>query len=137
MGLLEYIGEIMNPGKTGTVDITKRKRKKYEIHLGMLIGKTILSIAIVSILYYFFCGMSFQWKESLLFVSGITIYSVIGYYILPKPDYTNLGWFGGFFDNPFKISDDVNRMLILARVVLSPGRLISTTVLYWIDVLKR
>lgn len=132
MGLLEYIGEIMNPGKTGTVDITKRKRKKYKIHPGMLIGKSI-----VSLLYYFFCGVSFQWKESLLFVSGIAIYSIAGYYILPKPDYTNLGWFRGFLDNPFKISDDINRMLIIARVVLSPGRLISTTVLSWIDIIKR
>lgn len=54
-----------------------------------------------------------------------------------KPDYSNIGWFGGLIDNPFKISDDVNRMIVLFMVILIPGRLISTTVVSWIHLLKK
>jgi hypothetical protein len=134
MGLIEIIGELIRPGKVGTVDITKRKREK---HIGWLIVKTILSIAIVTVLYYLIYGKSFHTKELLLYITIMAVYSAAGYFILPKPDYTNIGWLGGIFDNPFKISDDINRMLIFVMILLMPGRLISTTVLSWIDLFKK
>lgn len=133
MGLIEIIGEMIKPGKMGTIDITKRKREK---HIGMLIVKTILSIAFVTGLYYLIFGFTFHRKESLIFVAVIAVYSIAGYFILPKPDYTNVGWLGGIFNNPFRISDNINRMLIFAMVILMPGRLISSTILSWIDILK-
>lgn len=132
MGLIEIIGEIIRPGKIGTVDITKRKNEK---RIVMLIVKTILSIAIVTFLYYLIFGFSFQLKGVLLYVAVMAVYSIAGYLILPKPDYSNVGWLGGVFDNPFKISDDFNRMLVFVMVILMPGRLISTTVLSWIEIL--
>ena len=125
MGLIEFIGELIRPGKIGTVDITKRKKEK---RIGMLILKTILLVVIVVVLYYLIYGISFHIKGLLLFVSVMAVYSVAGYIVLPKPDYTNVGWFGGVFDNLFKISDDVNRMMVFITVLLMPGRLISTTV---------
>ncbi len=48
MGLIEFIGESMKPGKIGTVDTDKGKKEK---RIGILIVKTILSIAIVAVLY--------------------------------------------------------------------------------------
>lgn len=134
MGLIEFIGELIRPGKIGTVDITKRKKEK---HLGMLIAKTILSIAIVTVVYYLIYGISFHITEVLLFITVMALYSAAGYFILPKPDYSNMGWFGGIFDNPFKISDDINRMLVFVMIILMPGRLISTTVLSWIYIFKK
>jgi len=134
MGLIEFIGESMKPGKIGTVDTDKGKKEK---RIGILIVKTILSIAIVAVLYYLIFGISFYLKESLIFAVVITVYSIMGYYILPKPDYSNVGWFGGVFDNPFKISDDVNRMMIFVMLILMPGRLISTTAVSWIDLFKK
>lgn len=134
MGLIEFIGESIRPGKIGTVDITKGKKEK---RIGMLIVKTILSIAIVAVLYYLIFGISFHLKELLLFAAVMAIYSITSYFILPKPDYANVGWFGGVFDNPFKISDDVNRMLVFVMVILMPGRLISTTAVSWIDLFKK
>jgi hypothetical protein len=134
MGLIEIIGELIKPGKIGTVDITRRKKEK---RISILIIKTILSITIVTVLYYLIFGISFHTKEFLLFVAVIAGYSAVGYFILPKPDYSNIGWFGGVFDNPFKISDDVNRMLVFVMIILMPGRLISTTILSWIDLFKK
>lgn len=134
MGLIEFIGELIRPGKIGTVDITKREKEK---RIGMLIVKTILSIAIVTVLYYLIFAISFNIKELIVFIAVMVVYSVAGYFILPKPDYSNVGWLGGVFNNPFRISDNVNRMLFFIMVILMPGRLISTTVLSWIELLKK
>lgn len=134
MSLLEFLGETIQPGKTGTIDVNKGKKEK---GIGVLILKTILSIVIVVGLYYLIFGKSFQIKEFLAFAFVIVIYSIISYFVLPKPEYSNLGWFGGLIDNPFKISDDVNRMLIFIRVLLIPGRLISSTFVSWIQLLKK
>lgn len=134
MGLIEFIGESIKPGKIGTVDITKGKKEKRK---GMLIVKTILSIAIVTVLYYMIFGRSFHLKEALLFAVVMVAYSITSYFISPKPDYSNVGWFGGVFDNPFKISDDINRMMVFIMVILLPGRLISTTVVSWIEYFKK
>ncbi|MHB8131346.1 MAG: hypothetical protein ACYDEX_20385 [Mobilitalea sp.] len=134
MGLIEIIGELIRPGKIGTIDITKRKKEK---RIGILIVKTILSIVIVTVLYYLIFGISFHIKEFLLFVFVMAVYSVAAYFVLPKPDYSNVGWFGGVFDNPFKISDDLNRMMVFIMVILMPGRLISITVLSWIDLFRK
>ena len=133
MGLIEIIGEMRNPGKTGTIDITKRKRDK---HIGMLIVKTIVSLTILFGLYYLSFGMSFQIKGFLTYLLIMAAYSIMGYFVMPRPDYSNVGWLGGLFDNPFKISDDFNRMLIFVAVLLMPGRLISTTVVSWITIRK-
>jgi len=133
MGLIELIGESIRPGKIGTIDTTKGEKEK---RIGVLIVKTILSIAIVAVLYYLMFGISVHLKELLLFVAVMTVYSITGYFISPKPDYFNIGWFGGVFNNPFKISDDINRMLIFIMIILMPGRLISTTVVSWIDLSK-
>lgn len=134
MGLIEIIGELISPGKVGTVDINKGKKEK---HIGRLIVNTVLSLAIVSFIYYLIFKTSFHLKDSLLFTAVLAVYSSISYFISPKPDYSNVGWFGGFFDNPFKISDDINRMLFFSMIILMPGRLISTTVVSWIGLFKK
>lgn len=133
MGLIELIGEWINPGKVGTVDISKGEKEK---HLGLLMVKTFLSTVIIGGLYWLILGLSFHVKELLSFIAGITVYSTVSYFISPRPDYSNIGWAGGLFNNPFRISDDMNRMLIFIMVLLMPGRLISTTVLSLIDLFR-
>ena len=134
MRLIEFIGELIKPGEIGTVDITKREKEK---SIDMLIVKTIISIAIVIVIYYLNFRISFHIKEFILFVAIMAVYSAAGYFILLKPDYSNVGLFRGILNNPFRISDNVNRMLVIIMVILIPGRLISTTVLSWIDLFKK
>lgn len=57
------------------------------------------------------------------------LFFYISYYIVPKPDYSNVGWFGGLVDNPFRYSDDLNRILILFMVILYPGRFLAQTMI--------
>ena len=134
MGLMELIGELMNPGEIGTIEKVKREKEK---RLHILILKTILAIAIAAGLYYWVFGISFHFKQFVTFVTIMAVYSAAGYFISPEPDYSNVGWLGGVFDNPFRFSDDINRMLIFVRVILIPGRLIATTVASWIDYSKK
>lgn len=110
---------------------------RMELRIEMLILKTILSIAIVIMLYYLIFGISFHIKELLLFIVIMIVYSVAGYFIIPRPDYSNVGWLGGLINNPFRISDNINRMLVFILIILMPGRLISTTVLSWIVLFKK
>jgi hypothetical protein len=58
----------------------------------------------------------------------VVVYLIIAYYVHPRPDWDNLGWAGGIFDNPFRYSDDANRGLVFLLVVLSPGRFVSTAI---------
>lgn len=134
MGLFEIIGEAIRPGKIGTFTINQGEKDE---RIGMLVAKTILSIAMVSASYYLIFGMSFDLKECSVYIAILAVYSICGYFLSAKPDYSNIGWFGGLIDNPFKISDDVNRMIVLFMVILIPGRLISTTVVSWIHLLKK
>ena len=40
-------------------------------------------------------------------------------------DMNNLGWAGGLFNKPFRISEDVNRFLLFLKIVLLPGRFVA------------
>lgn len=134
MGLWEFIGEAIRPGKVGTFTIKKGKEEK---RIGRLIVKTILSTAMVALLYYLIFGISFHLKGGLEFAAALLLYSAVGYFILPEPEYSNVGWFGGFMNNPFKLSDNANRFLVFLVIILMPGRLISTTIVSWIDIRRR
>ena len=52
-------------------------------------------------------------------------YLLLAYFVKPLPDRSNLGWFGGWVNNPFRVSDNLNRFLLVLLLVLFPGRLLS------------
>ncbi len=73
-----------------------------------------------------------------LLLFGITrAYLLIAYFVLPEPDYGNMGWFGGLMDNPFRISDDLNRFLFFLRVLLIPGRFMARSIVNFFVMLSR
>jgi hypothetical protein len=53
------------------------------------------------------------------------VYLIIAFFIAPRPNFRNLGWLGGWVDNPFQYSDNLNRGLLWLKLVLLPGRLIA------------
>ena len=54
---------------------------------------------------------------------------VASYFLHPEPDYSNLGWFGGLIDNPFRYSDDLNRGLAFLFTFLWPGRFVANALI--------
>lgn len=58
---------------------------------------------------------------------ALLAYLLVSALVVPRPDLSNLGWAGGLIDNPFRLSDDVNRFKAFWKVVLWPGRLVVTS----------
>lgn len=55
------------------------------------------------------------------------IYCIMGYFAVPDPDMDDLGWAGGLINNPFRISDNINRTLLFFRIALAPGKFLAET----------
>jgi hypothetical protein len=135
MGLLEWVLEPMNPGPTGTIETgTGRQAPPAPpvIWLRFVVTITILAAVIVLTIYY---------VVPYLFCSGWFLLLLLGAYLLaglllnPKPDMTNIGWAGGIIDNPLRYSDDINRSLLMLKIILFPGRFFSLSILWWIKLM--
>ncbi len=61
----------------------------------------------------------------MIFGGAFLIYLIVGYKLDIQPDYDNMGWLGGVFDNPFRYSDDMNRFLIFFKILFYPGYLMA------------
>ncbi|MCE7071880.1 hypothetical protein LZG74_16290 [Dyadobacter sp. CY327] len=130
MGLLEWFLESGNPGPVGKVEINSPKPDddndkppgKWIIYIVTIIG---LFLA-VSGLYWVFNNVPDEgFKHTLIKLCFLSLYVVVGHFVKPTPDHTNIGWLGGLVDNPFRISDDYNRWLLFAQIILLPARLIA------------
>ena len=134
MGLLEFLFERSNPGPVGEINTSGKKPERPEIWV--LIIKLVVSIAWIGFLFYVFVLSELSAGRVIGFIVGFTIYCLVGYFIIPKPDYSNIGWAGGLMDNPFRYSDDLNRLLMMIQVVLYPGRFIAVTFIQVILLIK-
>lgn len=67
-------------------------------------------------------------RRDLLFYLGLlAFYLGAAFWLSPEPDADNMGMAGGIIDHPFRYSDDVNRRLLLLRVLLAPGRFVTVS----------
>ncbi len=130
MGIFEFIGESYNPGEIGTVDRVEINRN--DMNLKVMIAKSIIAVGLLALAYVFFSGPNTTTFNYVMFSIGIVIYCTIAFFVVPHPDYDNIGWLGGLIDHPFRYSDDINRFLIFLAVILYPGRFISRTFMTWI-----
>jgi hypothetical protein len=119
MSLFEWLGESFNPGPVGGIDTNRqplfdRRTKKGWAIFFMLIGLAVLG----ALLWFILSGENMLW--SLVFLA---FYLLISYLLTPSPDSSNLGWLGGLINNPFRISDNINRFLVFFYLFLLPGKL--------------
>ena len=126
MGLIEFIGEIYNPGKVGEIDFnrnSKPPRRKY-----ILLKFLIAALAITGIEYLFVYTFYETKIKDILPPNGFLFaYLILSYKINITPDYQNTGWVPFIIDNPFRFSDDVNRASIMIKGLLWPGKFITTS----------
>jgi len=136
MGIFEVIGEFINPGPVGKVDINDND---YNIRQKLIPIRFIFSLIIIGIIEYLFV---FQVEylnnfSGLLKVNAFLIlYLLIAYKMSIKPDYDNLGWVPFLINNPFRFSDNINRFLVILNVLLTPGRFISKSIVVFFRYLK-
>ena len=124
--MFEWLGEMITPGPIGELGAHKNVRNRTRLS-AILTGIPAVAIALLPIIRTY-ANRSTDPKLSGYLLTTLvfeTIYLLISYFAKPEPDYSNFGWLGGFFDHPFRISDDFNRFLFFLLLVLLPGRLIS------------
>jgi hypothetical protein len=128
LGIVEWLGELIHPGPLGSISFRKRRsfsRKRWVAILRFAVGGAALVIWVLYILTHEI--LSYPEVRNYLFVLTAA-YIVLGYFVQPKPDTKNLGWFGGLINNPFRISDNLNRFLLWLYVILWPGYFVSTSI---------
>lgn len=129
MSLIEWLFESANPGPVGKVEVNQEEPddggkppKKWLIYLLTLIGLLLAGVGFYWVLYprpHDSAG------TIIVRLCCFALYVVISHLVSVKPESTNLGWAGGLIDNPFRISDDYNRLLLLSQVLLLPGKFIA------------
>lgn len=138
MSFFEWLFERHNPGPTGTIEQhTKRSTGQPPAQVILFI---ILALVVLAIPFYL-AGFPFNFQQNAGLYAGILvgeiIYLLLSYFINAQPDTSNIGWMGGLIDNPFRISDDINRLLIFLKIILWPDRFISVAILNFINLLKK
>ncbi len=134
MSLWEWIFERRNPGPIGGMDI-KRSEFQNEDMPGwkqvvyFCIGLVFWVITIYQLV------LSVEKHNFFILSVILLLYLIISWVLHPKPDQSNIGWAGGLIDNPFRWSDDMNRLLLLFQLILWPGKrmLLSISLIrYWL-----
>ena len=70
-----------------------------------------------------------QWKAIAIVTATMVVYTAIAFFVRPECNGDNMGWFGGTSNDPTQYSDNINRFLWKAHMVLGPGRFTSETLL--------
>jgi hypothetical protein len=126
MSIFEWLGEMFDPGPVGTVDGPGPVFGGMKKILVGIFSAGGLALFIMAIWWIATTPDITAWKWYLSF----SIYLAFSWAVTPRPDNRNLGWFGGFMDHPFRFSDDLNRMLVFAYILLFPGKLMVAGILF-------
>ncbi|PMD90772.1 hypothetical protein BWI97_22625 [Siphonobacter sp. BAB-5405] len=137
MSLLEWLLEPANPGPVGTVKVNTpdpdnkgRRPQKWLVWVAMVAGLILVSVSLYGVFYEAGDGGI---QPVLIKLSCLVAYMLIGHFVDATPDYTNVGWLGGLIDNPFRISDDFNRLLLFTQALLLPGKLMAySLIITWL-----
>jgi hypothetical protein len=70
-----------------------------------------------------------QWKAIVGVSAAMIFYTCVAFFFRPEANGDNMGWFGGSTNDPTQYSDNINRMLWKAHMILGPGRFTAETLL--------
>lgn len=103
--------------------------------LGFIVALVALGIP------FYLANFPTQWQENWILYAGIgigeMIYLMVAFLIQPEPDTSDMGWFGGLINNPFRITDNFNRFLLFLKIMLLPGRLIAQAILNFMALVQQ
>ncbi len=69
------------------------------------------------------------WKAAPVTIGILLIYIGVAFFFRPQYNGDNMGWCGGFANDPFQYSDNINRFLFKLHMLLGPGRFAAETML--------
>lgn len=128
MSIFELIGELFNPGQVGEIDFNDR-RETY--HRKFIIIRLVISLLLLGLLEYLFLRHPKHYNDFVYILkvnAFLLIYLLISFKIKIRSNSDNLGWVPFLIDNPFRISDDFNRFLVVLKVLFMPGKYISSSI---------
>jgi hypothetical protein len=138
MSIFEWLFESDPSQKTGSID-THERFSATQPPIVTIIA-TIISIIVLGLPLYvadFPTDIAERWGTYLGIIGAEIIYLIIGFFVDAQPKTNSMGWMGGLIDNPFRISDDINRILFIVNILLLPGRLISVVILNFVVLVAR
>ena len=97
-------------------------------HPRILLIRGVIGVALLAGATGWIASGSSSTADFAMGVLALLTYCVAGHVITPRPNYNDVGWLGGLVNNPFRLSDNLNRWLIFARVVLAPGRFMTSSI---------
>ena len=135
MSLFEWFCERKNLGAIGTLEVGQRGLPSRSN--GMIAFRFV--IAFTFIVSFYFLLYSSAWPitvETFIIPSILLVcYCLFGFFIRPKPDISNMGWVGGLINNPFRITDNLNRKLMVFKIFLMPGAFIAESLIQFLQLL--
>ena len=123
MGLFEWMWERNQRSRSGHIESYEQKNT-HRFSRKRVIFNFVLTLIVLALPFLWFEESIFDVPQKYLMVLALeAVYIFAGYHINPQPNSDNYGWAGGLIDNPFRISDDINRFLLFLRIILYPGRM--------------
>src|SRR5262245_52941912 len=132
MSFLEFWGEQVDPGATGTVEFgTDHEACRWK---PLVIARFVFTLILLPGLWWLALPVMPLpgWQGACLLVGGTLIYVALGYLVRPEPDLENIGIAGGLIDHPGRYSDDINRSLMSFQALLGPGRFVAESLIDFI-----
>lgn len=96
------------------------------LKLAVLMGMVAIAAAVITPILAQWLPM---WKATLATIGSLLIYIGIAFFFRPEANTDNMGWGGGFGNDPFQYSDNINRFLFKLHMLLGPGRFAAETML--------
>lgn len=127
MGFFEWLGDAIKPGPVGHIEVNTKGGDDGRWHpkakwLVWLL--TLLGVGFLGVLIYWIATSA----DVLNTIIASVVYLVIARFFTPIPDDSNMGWAGGLINNPFRFSDNANRLLAILALLLIPGKIIIYSV---------
>ena len=132
MRLFEWLGQFFTPGPIGDVNTGGQPLFGRGIKKGWAIFLMLIGLGLSALVIYLIGNAENKW----LALGFFALYLLLSYLLTPKPDASNLGWLGGLINNPFRISDDANRLLLFFYLFLLPGKLIVFAIQTFCSLIK-
>jgi hypothetical protein len=128
MDLFEWLFERGNYHKVGDLkmanEVDENQPSRFSFWTVLIIGQTAFWYIV-----YWVTHEDHIENKTIWFI-GLGLYLFTALIMRPEPNYSNMGWLSGIIDNPFRITDDFNRMLFFLMVILYPGRIITQSFVY-------
>ena len=104
--------------------IEEEKPNKFWFVFYLILGQTLFWYTI------YWANHNEYIQENTAWYIYFSIYLFLSMFLRPQPNYKNLGFLGGLIGNPFTITDDINRFLVMFKVILLPGKIMVNSFFY-------